>query len=91
MARIITGSIRWVLETSGDNATPSKDFLEQQAHLAMSRVRNVNLGYAFFDDNEERTTTVLREKYVNPPSHEMEEVMRLEFGPDEPDPKALAG
>ena len=90
MAKTRVGSIRWVRETSSDNGARTDAFIKQAIIQALDRVNNANIGFAIFDENEDRITTVVFEKFTAPPSEEMKQLMEFEFGPVEDPPAATA-
>jgi hypothetical protein len=90
MAKQRTGSIRYVHETSSENSRATEEFIKQAVMNALARVRNANLGVAFFDGDEDRTTTIVFEKFTTPPSEEMRQAMEYEFGPVEEPPAVTA-
>jgi hypothetical protein len=90
MAKQRVGSIRWVRETSSDNAANTDAFIQQAIIQALARVNRANLGFAIFNEDEERQTTVVFEKFTSPPSEEMKRLMEFEFGPVEDPPAVTA-
>jgi len=83
MAKIRSGSLRWVRETSNENARKTDGFIEQAIMQALSRVNNANLGFAIYDENDERISTTVFERFVTPPSQAMQEQMEFEFADEE--------